>query len=162
MEKEMSILIWKYLDGDCAPEEKEMVQQLLATDAGFEEELNLAKALQQALGALEPEEPSMRFAANVSEKLPALYRPVQVSADLLPKGVVQAFGTLVGAFGLVCLSLFFASKQFMQGQFNFFGRYTLDLGVFSNPLVFSVFVFSMSVLGYFFLDFTLKRLFLRK
>lgn len=158
----MSILIWKYLDGDCAPEEKEMVQQLLATDAGFEEELNLAKALQQALGALEPEEPSMRFAANVSEKLPALYRPVQVSADLLPKGVVQAFGTLVGAFGLVCLSLFFASKQFMQGQFNFFGRYTLDLGVFSNPLVFSVFVFSMSVLGYFFLDFTLKRLFLRK
>jgi len=38
----------------------------------------------------------------------------------------------------------------------------LDLGVFSNPLVFSVFVFSMSVLGYFFLDFTLKRLFLRK
>jgi hypothetical protein len=162
MEKEMSILIWKYLDGECTQQENELVQQLLATDAGFEEELNLAKALQQALGALEPEEPSMRFAANVSEKLPALYRPVQVSADLLPKGVVQAFGTLVGAFGLVCLSLFFASKQFMQGQFNFFGRYTLDLGVFSNPLVFSVFVFSMSVLGYFFLDFTLKRLFLRK
>jgi len=158
----MSILIWKYLDGDCAPEEKEMVQQLLANDAGFVEEMNLAKELQQALTTLEPEEPSMRFAANVAEKLPALYRPVQVSADLLPKGVVQAFGTLVGGFGLVCLSLFFVGKQFMQGQFNFFGRYTLDLGVFSNPLVFSVFVFSMSVLGYFFLDFTLKRLFLRK
>jgi hypothetical protein len=162
MEKEMSILIWKYLDGECTQQENELVQQLLANNAGFVEEMNLAKELQQALTTLEPEEPSMRFAANVAEQLPNLYRPVQANADLLPKGVVQAFGALVGGFGLVCLSLFFVSKQFMQGQFNFFGRYTLDLGVFSNPLVFSVFIFSMGVLSYFFLDFTLKRLFLRK
>ena len=167
MENEQSILIWKYLDGECTPQEKEQVQHLLTHDMAFAEELELAKSLQESLQKMEPEQPSMRFSANVTEQLPALYRPVHTSADILPKGLVRIFGSLVGAVAVMSLGLFFAGQGVMgnqigSGKLNIFGGYTLDLGVFSNPMVFSTFLVSLAVLSYFLMDFTLKKWILKK
>lgn len=176
MENEQSILIWKYLDGDCTPQEKEQVQHLLAQDATFAEELEMAKSLQETLQGMEPEHPSMRFSANVTEKLPALYRPIHTSTDILPKGLVRIFGSLVGTVAVLSLGLFFAGHDVLGnhtgsgnhlglpllGKLNFWGRYTLDLGVFSNPMVFSAFLISLAVLSYFLMDFTLKKWILKK
>ncbi len=167
MENEQSILIWKYLDGECTPQEKEQVQHLLTHDNTFADELELAKSLQETLQAIEPEQPSMRFSANLVEKLPALYRPVHTSADILPKGLVRFFGSLVGTVALLSLGLFFAGQGVMgnqtgSGKLNILGRYTLDLGVFSNPMVFSTFLVSLAVLSYFLMDFALKKWILKK
>ena len=167
MENEQSILIWKYLDGECTSQEKEQVQHLLAQDTAFAEELELAKSLQETLQGMEPEQPSMRFSANVTEKLPALYRPIHTSAELLPKGLVRIFGSLVGSTAFICLGLFFAGQGMLGthnglGKLNILGRYTLDLGVFSNPMVFSAFLISLAVLSYFLMDFTLKKWILKK
>jgi hypothetical protein len=175
MENEQSILIWKYLDGECTPQEKEQVQHLLVQDAAFAEELEIAKSLQETLQAMEPEHPSMRFSANVTEKLPALYRPIHTSADILPKGLVRIFGSVVGTVAVLSLGLFFAGQGVLgnqtgmgnhtglpQREINIIGGYTLDLGVFSNPMVFSIFLISLAVLSYFLMDFTLKKWILKK
>lgn len=167
MENEQSILIWKYLDGECTPQEKEQVQHLRTHDNAFADELELAKSLQETLQDMEPEQPSMRFSANLVEKLPALYRPVHTSADILPKGLVRFFGSLVGTIALLSLGLFFAGQGVMgnqigSGKLNILGRYTLDLGVFSNPMVFSTFLVSLAVLSYFLMDFALKKWILKK
>ncbi|WP_373549083.1 hypothetical protein [Haliscomenobacter sp.] len=175
MENEQSILIWKYLDGECTPQEKEQVQHLLTHDMAFAEELELAKSLQESLQEMEPEQPSMRFSANVTEQLPALYRPVHTSADILPKGLVRIFGSLVGAVAVMSLVLFFAGHGVLgnhtgmgnhvglpQRELNIIWGYTLNLGVFSNPMVFSTFLVSLAVLSYFFMDFALKKWILKK
>lgn len=162
MENENSILIWKYLDGECSPQEKEEVQRLLSTDAAFAEELTLAQSLQETLQELEPEEPSMRFSANVAEKLPTLYRPVHTSADLLPKGLVRIFSALVGSIALLSLGLFFDGQQSIAPQFNILGWYTVNFGLFSNPIVFATFLGSLALLTYFLMDFTLKKWILKK
>ena len=169
MENAQSILIWKYLDGECTPQEKEQVQQLLAQDTTFAEEMELAKSLQETLSTMEPEQPSMRFSANVSEKLPSLYRPIHISTDILPKGLVRLFGSLVGTVAVLCLGLFFAGQGALgnqsglsQRELNFFGEYTLNLGIFSNPMVFSAFLISLAVLSYFLMDFAFKKWILKK
>ncbi len=169
MENEQSILIWKYLDGECTPQEKEQVQHLLTHDNAFADELELAKSLQETLQDMEPEQPSMRFSANLVEKLPALYRPVHTSADILPKGLVRFFGSLVGTVALLSLGLFFAGQGVLgqsyvlaQRKIKIIGHYTLDLGVFSNPMVFSTFLVSLAVLSYFLMDFALKKWILKK
>ena len=169
MENAQSILIWKYLDGECTPQEKEQVQHLLAQDLAFAEELEMAKSLQETLLGLEPEQPSMRFSANVSEKLPALYRPIHTSADILPKGLVRIFGSLVGTIAVLSLGLFFAGQGVLgqpyvvaQREINIMGHYTLNLGVFSNPMVFSAFLVSLAVLSYFLMDFAFKKWILKK
>jgi len=175
MENVQSILIWKYLDGECTPQEKEQVQRLLAEDLAFAEELEMAKSLQETLRELEPEQPSMRFSANVSEKLPALYRPIHTSADILPKSIVRVFGSLVGTVAVLCLGLFFAGQGVLgnhtgmgnhsglsQREINIIGGYTFNLGVFSNPMVFSAFLISLAVLSYFLMDFAFKKWILKK
>lgn len=169
MENEQSILIWKYLDEECTPKEKEQVQHLLAHDTDFAEELAIAKSLQETLQAMEPEHPSMRFSANVTEKLPALYRPVHASADIFPKGLVRIFGSLVGTVAVLSLGLFFAGQGVLgnhtglpQREINFIGGYTFNLGIFSNPMVFSAFLISLAVLSYFLMDFAFKKWILKK
>lgn len=162
MENTQSILIWKYLDGECTPQEKEQVQHLLAEDLAFGEELEMAKSLQETLRELEPEQPSMRFSANVSEKLPALYKPIHTSADILPKSLVRIFGSLVGTVAVLSLGLFFGAQQNAQDKLNILGHYTLNLGVFSNPMVFSAFLVSLAVLSYFLMDFAFKKWILKK
>lgn len=169
MENSQSILIWKYLDGECTPQEKEQVQLLTTQDLAFAEELAMAKSLQEALQGLEPEQPSMRFSANVSEKLPALYRPIHTSADILPKGIVRIFGSLVGTVAIMCLGLFFAGQSLgshtrmgPQPELNIIGGYTVNLGIFSNPMVFSAFLISLAVLSYFLMDFAFKKWILKK
>jgi anti-sigma factor RsiW len=169
MKNEQSILIWKYLDGECTPQEKEQVQHLLVQDAAFAEELEIARSLQETLQGLEPEQPSMRFGANVTEKLPALYRPIHTSADILPKGLVRIFGSLVATVAVLSLGLFFAGQGVLgqsfvvaQREINIMGHYTVNLGVFSNPMVFSAFLVSLAVLSYFLMDFALKKWILKK
>lgn len=169
MENTQSILIWKYLDRECTPQEKEQVQLLMTQDLVFAEELAMAKSLQEALQGLEPEQPSMRFSANVSEKLPALYKPIHTSADILPKSIVRIFGSLVGTVAILCLGLFFAGHSMLgqsyvvaQREINIIGGYTLNLGIFSNPMVFSAFLISLAVLSYFLMDFVFKKWILKK
>lgn len=63
-------LLWKYIDGDCSDEEKQMIEAALEKDETLKQSMAERKALHLALQNIEEEVPSMRFATNVMENLP--------------------------------------------------------------------------------------------
>ncbi len=78
MQPEDSILLWKYIDGQCAPEEARQLEQRLAQDTALKAALEIRLRLNTSLRQLPLEQPSLRFAMNVMDRLPALVRKIQV------------------------------------------------------------------------------------
>jgi len=85
MQPEDSILLWKYIDGQCAPEEALQLEQRLAQDAALKAAWELRVRLNTSLRQLPLEQPSMRFALNVMDRLPALVRKIQVEPLVPPR-----------------------------------------------------------------------------
>ncbi|MEO1713221.1 MAG: hypothetical protein AAFU60_07795 [Bacteroidota bacterium] len=65
-------LLWKYIDGDCTPEELALVEKMLAEEERIRQHFANMQLLHGDLLNLEMEQPSMRFTANVMEQLPVL------------------------------------------------------------------------------------------
>ena len=101
-----SELLWKYIDGQCAPEEAARVEKLLAEDPAFRREWAQRHKLHQHLRLEEPEQPSMRFTRNVMDRLPNLYRKLNIRPLVSPFWQ-KALGALAGAFLLAYFALVF-------------------------------------------------------
>lgn len=70
--KNQEELIWQYLDGQLEAGDRARVEKALETDPAFKELYLQSELLHRQLGAVEAEAPSMRFAQNVMDKLPAV------------------------------------------------------------------------------------------
>lgn len=101
-----SELLWKYIDGQCTPEEVSRVERLLAEDAGFKREWAQRHKLHQHLRLEELEQPSMRFARNVMDRLPNLYRKLDIRPLISPLWR-KALTGLAGLFLLAYFALVF-------------------------------------------------------
>ena len=99
MQSEDSILLWKYIDGQCAPEEARQFEQRLAQDAALKAALDLRLRLNQSLRQLPLEQPSLRFALNVMDRLPGLVKKINIE-PLVPQRWLHAFWTALGT--VVC------------------------------------------------------------
>ncbi len=100
MQPEDSILLWKYIDGQCAPEEALQLEQRLEQDAALKAALEIRLRLNASLRQLPLEQPSLRFAMNVMDRLPALVRKIQVEPLVSPRWLRNfwaAMATTVGA-----------------------------------------------------------------
>jgi hypothetical protein len=94
--------LWNYIDSSCSEEEKQQIEQALPDN----EELRLAlaerMALHQALQKIEAEEPSMRFAQNIMDKLPNIsFTLPQLVSPKLRRGFILAMTSL--SVGIVVL-----------------------------------------------------------
>ena len=97
-------LLWKYAEGSCDAPEKALAEQLLAEHPELQKELDLIREVHAGLGELEAESPSMRFAQNVMEELPArLYPPLSAGALVGPFWKKLFWGSLTFLFGMVVL-----------------------------------------------------------
>lgn len=65
-------LLWKYIDGDCSPEELALVEKMLAEDQGLRQHFERMQALHGDLLNMDLEQPSMRFTTNIMDQLPVL------------------------------------------------------------------------------------------
>ncbi len=101
-----SELLWKYIDGQCTPEEASRVEKLLVEDAEFKREWAQRHKLHQHLRLEELEQPSMRFARNVMDRLPNLYRKLDIRPLISPFWR-KALGGLGSAFLLAYFALVF-------------------------------------------------------
>lgn len=114
--KEQDILIWKYLDGRATTEEQSTVERLLEEDPAFKAAFLERQKLEETIKKEELEQPSMRFAKNIMDKLPDLYRRT-VEPLVRPFWIRVFFGTLSGFllvyFGLVAYALH--TGQISQG-----------------------------------------------
>lgn len=69
---------WEYIDGELEPAEKEAFLQDLEKDGQLTAILQEAETLEEHLVQIETEEPALRFSLNVLEKLPSLYKKVNI------------------------------------------------------------------------------------
>lgn len=109
-------LIWKYIDDAATAEERSLVEKRQEDDPAFQAKLAERKELHRHLQETTPEQPSMRFARSVMEKLPDLYRRT-IEPLVQPFWVKVFFGTLgtflVAYFGLVA---YFVRQQPLDSQ----------------------------------------------
>ena len=96
------ILIWKYIDGECTPEEINQVEKRMAEDAEFKSAFLERKQLHEGMQEMEPEQPSMRFTQNLMEKLPELYLKFSV-APLIGARWARA---IAGGLTLICIGFY--------------------------------------------------------
>jgi anti-sigma factor RsiW len=74
--------IWNYIDGTQAPEEKAATEQLIQTDPVYSGMYAELLQVHRAIIAAELEEPSMRFTANVMDKVAAEPKPVALKTRI--------------------------------------------------------------------------------
>lgn len=92
-------MLWSYADGHCTGEEKARIEALIAADPVWRADYEEILAMRQSLLQLEPDAPSMRFTANIMEKLEGVNvaRPV---ASLINKKIIWG----IAAFFILSLS----------------------------------------------------------
>jgi anti-sigma factor RsiW len=117
-----SELLWKHIEGQCSPEEQQEVERLLAEDAAVKLEWAQVQRLHHALQQQEPEQPSMRFAKNVMERLPALYRKLSIQPLLSPR----AKRVFAGLLGLFFAAYFYFAYLYLQANPASVGDSPLD------------------------------------
>lgn len=89
-------MIWEYLDGYGSPAEREAMEKRIAEDGAFRAAFLERQRLHTVLQKQEAEQPSMRFAKNVMDRLPALYRG---SVEPLVRPFwIKVFAGALGAF----------------------------------------------------------------
>ena len=96
MKEQNEQMIWKYLDGHSSPAECEAMEKRLAEDAAFRAAFLERQRLHAALQEQEAEQPSLRFAKNVMDRLPALYR--RSVEPLVRPFWTKVFAGALGAF----------------------------------------------------------------
>ena len=96
--KKIEDIIWDYLDGECTPEEKAILEQKLATDQVFQQLFLQSQVLHKNLQEVEVESPSMRFSQNVMDKLPPIRN--LATAPLVSKRWLRIFGSSIASLVL--------------------------------------------------------------
>ncbi len=97
--------LWNYIDGACSEEEKREIEQAMKHDLELRKAVAERMALHQDLQKIEAEEPSMRFATNIMEKLPKIKFKLSIS-PLIPPKVKRGFlfimlGLFIAILGIV-------------------------------------------------------------
>ena len=87
---------WDLIDGALSEEERQALEQEIQADALLQKEQEQREMLHKGLQKMEAEQPSMRFALNIMDKLPQLYRRITVQ-PLVSKRTLQI---LVGTFAI--------------------------------------------------------------
>jgi len=152
--------IWAYLDGQLTPKQKHTFEEQLERDEELRQLLAEARALDSHLENREPNQPSMRFVANLMDKLPERYKSIQVS-PLLPRQALQWIGGMLATLLLVNLGLAFSIDEPAAQTLPYVERLKeIAASIPSRWLMISAAV-SVGYLGYLLLDRLLARLILK-
>jgi hypothetical protein len=88
----METRLWDYIDGSSQIEEKNVVEQLIATQAEWRAKYHELLEVQQLLSqSLELDEPSMRFSQNVMEEI-ARYKIAPATKTYINKKIIYGIG----------------------------------------------------------------------
>ena len=93
--------LWDYIDGVATVEEKTIIEQLIATNAGWRDKYGELLEVQQLLQSSELEAPSMRFTKNVMEEISKLHiapaTKTYINKNII-RGLALFFITLIVGF----------------------------------------------------------------
>ena len=90
---------WDLLDGELSAEEQAALEQQIQADEAALSAQAERQLLHQELHKIEAEQPSMRFAKNIMERLPNLYRRLTIQPLVSP----ATLRIIIGSFSLFVL-----------------------------------------------------------
>lgn len=88
---EMEIRLWEYIDGSASPEEVKRIDTLLAEQAEWSQKYGELLELNGQLGAIDMEEPSLRFTKNVMEEI-ARHTIAPATKGYINKNIIRGIG----------------------------------------------------------------------
>ncbi len=150
--------LWDYIDGSCSTEEKNFIENLVATQEEWRMKYHELMEVHQLMqGSLELDEPSLRFSQNVMEEI-ARYHIAPAAKSYINKKIIYG----IGIFFLVMIVGFFV---YGLGQINWsdnsgttndlLSKYNvnkIDFGKFFNNTYTNVFMMVNVVMGLMLLD----------
>lgn len=101
MKKVEEALLWQYIEGTCSEMERQQVEAALQSDTALRQEYLERKQLHDLLKQTEAEQPSLRFAQNIMERLPQMYSAL-LREPLLQKRWWKIF---VGSIGSIAAAV---------------------------------------------------------
>ena len=86
--------LWNYLDGTCTPQEREVIEHLIATEKEYQKKFEEIKAFELELESIELDAPSMAFTYNIMEAIRTeeASKPLKAAIDnRIIKGIAAFF-----------------------------------------------------------------------
>lgn len=156
--------LWNYIDGSCSEEEKQQIEQALPDNEELRMALSERMTLHNALQKIEAEEPSMRFAINIMEKLPNIrFSLPQLVPARLRKGFLLAMSILSMGIIVLVLSLPEATTSTTSEATPYInGWIKWTTTIVNSPITMIVACLGLSFLLLTYLDKYLKKRFLLK
>jgi len=96
--------LWNYLDGTCTPQEREVIEHLIATEKEYQQKYDEIKAFDLELEGIELDAPPMAFTYNVMEAIRTeeASKPLKAAIDTRIIKAIAAFFiiTIVALVGI--------------------------------------------------------------
>ena len=117
--------LWEYIDGFASPEERSMIEELVAKNQEWREKYGELLNVHQLLNASGLDAPSMRFTRNVMDEI-ARYHVAPATRTYINKNIIRG----IGAFFLTLILGFFA---YVVSQFHWAGGHGSSNLLPNNP-----------------------------
>lgn len=152
--KNFEQIIWNYLDGHVSVEEKELIEQLLKSDAEFLALFEEIKSIHVQISSLDLDEPSMSFGRNLMEKIQLEHSPVP-QKSILGNWLINAIALFFLSAILCVLGILFFKVEWSQSSetawFDFtMPQFALDSSSYS--FLINLFVFVDIIVALYFFD----------
>ena len=156
--------LWGYIDGLSGPEERSIIEELLATNQQWREAYNELLNVHNLLADSELDAPSMRFTRNVMEEI-ARFHVAPATRTYINKNIIRG----IGAFFLTLILGFlgYILSQFHWSEHNdsstllpkapSLGLDRVDPSKYVNGTYISLFMLISVVMGFVLLDMYLGR-----
>ena len=106
---EMEERLWDYIDGLSSPEERSVIQTLIAENIEWQRKYKELLNIHQMVGDTELDAPSMRFTKNVMEEI-ARYQVAPATKTYINKNIIRSIGgfllAMIAGFFVYCLGKF--------------------------------------------------------
>jgi hypothetical protein len=151
--------LWDYIDGTCNAEEKTFIEELIATNAAWKAKYKELLEVNQLMGDIDLEEPSMRFTQNVMEEIGKL-QIAPAAQSYINKRVIWGIGTffLLSILGFLIYGFGQIDWSSASGDSKLSIDFSkIDFSVFFNNTYTNAFLMLNVVLGLVMLDMYLGR-----
>jgi hypothetical protein len=151
--------LWDYIDGTCNAEEKTFIEQLIATNAAWKAKYKELLEVNQLMGDIDLEEPSMRFTQNVMEEIGKL-QIAPAAQSYINKRVIWGIGIffLLSILGFLIYGFGQIDWSSASGNSKLSIDFSkIDFSVFFNNTYTNAFLMLNVVLGLVMLDMYLGR-----
>ncbi len=152
--------LWDYIDGFCTENEQKSIRLLIETDENYRRKYLELKAFQQNLASLEIEEPALNFTFNVMEgvKQEKILKPLQTVVD--QRIIIGIAAFFIGCIVLLLGYVFMQVNWHSSTQINIPEIKLPALSASFSGILWKGFLFFDLILGLFFADHYLRKLFI--